>query len=70
MILIKKYEVRLFIILTHFKDGNWYKSHEASKIRRYRNFSAPSCLEIEREFYNKISKILLNLACQQPLVQN
>ena len=28
MILIKKYKVRLFIILTHFKDGNWYtKSH-------------------------------------------
>ncbi len=24
MILIKKYKVRLFIILTHFKDGNWY----------------------------------------------
>ncbi len=25
MILIKKYKVRLFIILTHFKDGIWYK---------------------------------------------
>ncbi len=25
MIFIKKYKVRLFIILTHFKDGNWYK---------------------------------------------
>jgi hypothetical protein len=24
MILSKKYEVRLFIILTNFKDGNWY----------------------------------------------
>ena len=24
MILIKKYKVRLFIILTHFKVGNWY----------------------------------------------
>ncbi len=26
MILIKKYKVRLFIILTHFKDGNWYNT--------------------------------------------
>ncbi len=24
MILIKKYKVRSFIILTHFKDGNWH----------------------------------------------
>ena len=27
MILIKKYKVRLFIILTHFKDGNWYNTN-------------------------------------------
>ncbi len=26
MILIKKYKVRLFIILTHFKDENWYNA--------------------------------------------